>query len=56
MRKEYGPDLKVFANRADIGYPNERKYIIDAKWWQKWCDYTDFEIIDDERQENIVKF
>ena len=45
MRKEYGPDLKVFTNRGDEGFPNERKFIIESKWWNKWCDYTGFEMI-----------
>ncbi len=22
--------------------PNQRKFIIDAKWWRRWCDYTGF--------------
>jgi len=37
-----GPDAELAVNKADWGYPNERKYIIDAKWWQQWCDYTGF--------------
>jgi hypothetical protein len=45
MKKEYGTDLKLFVNQADSGFPNERKYIISAKWWRKWCDYTGFEAI-----------
>jgi hypothetical protein len=46
MKKEYGQDLKIFANKADAGFPNERKYILDAKWWRKWCDYTGFEVME----------
>ena len=32
-------------NKGDQGFPNERKYIVDAKWWRKWCDYTSFDIM-----------
>eukprot|EP00347_Sterkiella_histriomuscorum_P024398 403331254 len=48
MKKEYGNDLKIFVNKADFGFPNERKYIIESKWWRKWCDYTGFEIQQDQ--------
>lgn len=44
MKKEYGEDLKIFANKGSSGIPNERKYILDARWWRKWCDYTGFEV------------
>jgi hypothetical protein len=30
-------------DKGNYGVPNEKKYIIDSKWWRKWCDYTDFE-------------
>lgn len=45
MKREYGEDAKVFMNKGDQGFPNERKYIIDAKWWRQWCDYTEFDMI-----------
>ena len=45
--------LNVDANREDIVELQEvsikcsanklKKYIIDAKWWAKWCDYTNFD-------------
>ena len=44
MQKIYGEDLKMFVNKGDAGHTNERKYIIDARWWRKWCDYTGLEI------------
>ena len=43
MMKEYGPKISTFTNKADYGFPNEKKFLIDAKWWQKWCDFTSFE-------------
>lgn len=43
MRRDYGSDINVFVNRGNQGHTNERKYIINAKWWQKWCDYIGFE-------------
>ena len=45
MKRTYGMNVKVLVNKGDQGVPNERKYIIDAKWWRKWCDYTGFESI-----------
>lgn len=45
MKRAYGRDLKIFANKGDQGFPNERKYIVEGKWWRKWCDYTGFELM-----------
>jgi hypothetical protein len=45
MKKEYGESLELFANRANFGSPYQKKYIIDAKWWRNWCDYTSFELV-----------
>lgn len=47
MKDEYGPDLKIFVNRGEVGFLNEKKYIIDAKWWRKWCDYTSFDVLEE---------
>jgi hypothetical protein len=44
MRKEFGENLEIYANKANHGMPYQKKYIIDAKWWRKWCDYTSFEM------------
>ena len=33
MRKDYGMALSVYANKAHQGFTNERKFIINAKWW-----------------------
>ena len=46
MKNEQGEDIQVFINKADKGFPNEKKYIIDAKWWRSWCDFAGFEIIE----------
>ena len=54
MKRTYGKDLKVFANKGDQGFPNERKYIIDAKWWRNWCDYTGFELINQYMESNTA--
>jgi hypothetical protein len=51
MKKEYGNDLKVFVNKGNFGYPNERKHIIDANWWRKWCDYTGFDTTSSDLKE-----
>jgi hypothetical protein len=53
MRNDYGSELSVYANKANFGYPNERKFIIDAKWWSKWCDYTSFDVND--HKANFIK-
>ena len=29
-------DIKCSANKL-------KRYIIDAKWWAKWCDYCNFD-------------
>ena len=55
MRRQYGQDLKIFVNKGGIGVPNERKYIIDAKWWRKWCDYTGFEVNDNANRLEIMQ-
>ena len=39
-------ESKILINKGDRGLANQRKYIIDAKWWRKWCDYTGFNQID----------
>ena len=23
--------------------PHQRKYIVDARWWRNWCDFTGFQ-------------
>lgn len=33
MRGEYGPDIELYANKANYGKPGCRKFIICAKWW-----------------------
>jgi hypothetical protein len=25
----------------------EKKYLIDARWWRKWCDYTGLKLGED---------
>ena len=30
-------------NKADRGVAHQRKYLIDAKWWRAWCDFTGFQ-------------
>ncbi len=43
--KEQGEEIKLIINKGDFGFPHQRKYIIDAKWWHKWCDYTGFQLL-----------
>ena len=45
MKRIYGQDIKLFVNKGNYGATNERKFIVDAKWWRKWCDFTGFEVI-----------
>mmetsp|Transcript_1619 Transcript_1619/g.1554 ORF Transcript_1619/g.1554 Transcript_1619/m.1554 type:complete len:328 (+) Transcript_1619:1112-2095(+) len=56
MKRGQGPNLNVFTNKGDQGFINERKYIIDAKWWQRWCDYTGFETTTHETMESEHSF
>lgn len=43
MKKENGISSENYVNRADHGFPNEKKYLVEAKWWRKWCDFTGFD-------------
>lgn len=40
--QENNGDSKIIMNKADRGVTHQRKYLIDAKWWRNWCDYTGF--------------
>jgi hypothetical protein len=31
-----------FVNQANLGLVGEKKYVIEASWWRKWCDYVNF--------------
>jgi len=42
LRQENGSDSKILINKGDRGVPNQRKFIIAAKWWRRWCDFTGF--------------
>jgi hypothetical protein len=44
MKTEYGSEIEIYAHKANYGVPYQKKFIIDAKWWRKWCDYTGFEL------------
>ena len=44
MKKEHGDDIQMYANKANHGSPYQIKFVIDAKWWRNWCDYTSFEL------------
>jgi hypothetical protein len=32
----------IFVNQANLGELGEKKFVINAQWWRKWCDYTNF--------------
>lgn len=32
----------AFVNQANLGQISEKKFIIHASWWRKWCDYVNF--------------
>ena len=40
--QENSGDERVIMNKADRGVTHQRKYLIDAKWWRNWCDYSGF--------------
>jgi len=46
LLEENGSESKIVINKGDRGVANQRKFIIDAKWWRRWCDYTGFNQID----------
>lgn len=27
---------------SNAGHTNEKKFLISAAWWRKWCDYVNF--------------
>ena len=31
-----------FMLQANFGCLGDRKFLIGASWWQKWCDYVNF--------------
>jgi len=30
--------------QANFGCLNDRKFLISASWWSKWCDYVNFNV------------
>ena len=30
--------------QADFGCLGDRKFLISASWWSKWCDYVNFTV------------
>ena len=32
----------VFINQANLGLIGEKKFIVHAGWWRKWCDFANF--------------
>ena len=48
MQRDHYNKNDNYANKGDKGYPGERKYIIDAKWWRNWCDFTEFDVLKTE--------
>jgi hypothetical protein len=32
----------LFTNQANVGLLGDKKYVIEASWWRKWCDYVNF--------------
>lgn len=40
--------MKMLVNKGDWGSPHQRKFIINSKWWRKWCDYTGFQLIESQ--------
>ena len=40
--QENNMDDRIIMNKADRGTAHQRKYLVDAKWWRAWCDFTGF--------------
>ena len=38
--KKSSTPIKGNSNKND---PKFKRYLLDAKWWRKWCDYTNFD-------------
>lgn len=45
---EQKTDLNFCGNKANSGHPNDRKYILDARWWRNWCDFSGYEQFEQE--------
>ena len=42
LEREGIQTINPFINSADIGLLGDNKYILEAGWWRKWCDYVNF--------------
>ena len=31
-----------FVNQGDFGALGDKKFLIGASWWHRWCDYVNF--------------
>mmetsp|Transcript_31673 Transcript_31673/g.30969 ORF Transcript_31673/g.30969 Transcript_31673/m.30969 type:complete len:80 (-) Transcript_31673:390-629(-) len=51
MKKDFGTRVEMYAHKANYGAHFQKKYIIDAKWWRSWCDYTTFELVSKDAKE-----
>lgn len=44
----------IFSNQANVGLLGDKKYVIEASWWRKWCDYVNFTQESDKRAKTNV--
>lgn len=38
-----------YVNHANIGLAGDQKYVIEASWWRKWCDYVNFTQVNERK-------
>jgi hypothetical protein len=45
LHTETGPEEKIGIQEVTIKCSANKlkKYVLDAKWWAKWCDFTNFD-------------
>ena len=37
------------------GFVGQKKFLVAARWWNNWCDYTGFELRNEERNSGPAK-
>ena len=38
----------IYKHVQDKGGVGDKRYLIAAQWWRKWCDYVNFEAASDD--------
>ena len=44
QRLVFGQRHNPFMNQANFGCLGDRKFLVSASWWSKWCDYVNYTV------------